>query len=524
MATSLRRRRSTERPRAAPPLTATPGGGGRRALALTLAVAGVVVAGIVLRFLTSSHLWLDEALTVNIARLPLSKIPHALRHDGSPPLYYVLLHWWIAVFGSGDVAARALSAAFAIATLPLIWVAGLRIGGRRMAVAALVLLAASPFATRFGTEARMYSLLGFLALAGYLFLQRLLERPSWGPAVGVAVMSGLLALTHYWAFYLLATVAVMLGVRAWRLRDRKALIPVAAMAAGGLLFVPWLPDFAYQLKHTGTPWADLPTFNAVIDTVRSWAGGGTDAGQLLNLVFIALATLAVFGLAVDRTHVDLDLRTRPGVRGLVLACVGTLLVALVAAEAVRSAYVVRYTSVAFPLFILIVAFGTLVFVDNRIRIGVLALAVALGLLAAIPNVGNHRTEAGRVATALNRAAAPGDVVAYCPDQLGPSVSRLVSARVDQLTFPNAAPPEFVDWVDYATRNRAASTAPFAQMLDQRAGSHRLWLVWSPNYKTFGSKCSTLVDRLKLLRPQMKRVVKVSTKYEEHMGLISYDPK
>jgi hypothetical protein len=80
----------------------------------------------------------------------------------------------------------------------------------------------------------------------------------------------------------------------------------------------------------------------------------------------------------------------------------------------------------------------------------------------------------------------------------------------------------VDWVDYAKRNHAATTAPFAQMLDQRAGPHRVWLVWSPNYKTFGSKCSTMVDRLHLLRPQMKRVVKVSTKYEERMGLVRYD--
>ncbi|HEV3352633.1 MAG TPA: glycosyltransferase family 39 protein [Acidimicrobiales bacterium] len=523
MDTSLRRRRSTERPRSAPALTATPGGRDRRALALTLAVAGVVVAGIVLRFLTSSHLWLDEALTVNIARLPLSKIPNALRHDGSPPLYYVLLHWWIAVFGSGDVAARALSAVFAIAALPLMWVAGLRIGGRRMAVAALVLLAASPFATRFATEARMYSLLGFLALAGYLCLQRLVERPSWAAAIGVAVVSGLLALTHYWAFYLLATVGVMLLVRARRRRDWGALVPLAAMAAGGLLFVPWLGVFAYQAQHTGTPWAALPTTNAVVATVVSWAGGGSDAGQLLNLVFIGLAVLAVFGLAVDRRHVDLDFGTRPGVRRLAIACLGTLLLGLIAADVVRSAYVVRYTSVAFPLFILVVAFGTLVFVDNRLRIGVLALAVVLGLSAAIPNTGNRRTQAGILAAAINRNATAGDVVAYCPDQLGPSVSRLVSVPVTQVTFPSAAPPAFVDWVDYARRNHAASTAPFAQMLDQRAGPHRVWLVWSPNYKTFGSKCSTMVDRLQLLRPQMNRVVKVSTKYEERMGLVRYDP-
>src|SRR5437763_4045899 len=177
MATSIRRRRSPERARAAT-LTTAPERPTTHRRALTAAVVAVVALGVVLRFLTSSHLWLDEALTVNIARLPLSRISDALRHDGSPPLYYMVLHGWIGVFGSGDVAVRALSAVFAVATLPLIWIAGLRVGGRRAGIAALLLLASSPFAIRFATEARMYSLLGLLAVAGYLLLERMLDRPS----------------------------------------------------------------------------------------------------------------------------------------------------------------------------------------------------------------------------------------------------------------------------------------------------------------------------------------------------------
>ena len=39
--------------------------------------------------------------------------------------------------------------------------------------------------------------------------------------------------------------------RAWR-RPIPALV---AVAVGGLAFVPWLPTFIYQSKHTGTPWA-----------------------------------------------------------------------------------------------------------------------------------------------------------------------------------------------------------------------------------------------------------------------------
>jgi hypothetical protein len=54
-----------------------------------LVTAGAVVgaAGLVFFFYTRSAMWLDEALTVNVARLPLSQLNAALRHDGAPPLY-----------------------------------------------------------------------------------------------------------------------------------------------------------------------------------------------------------------------------------------------------------------------------------------------------------------------------------------------------------------------------------------------------------------------------------------------------
>ena len=43
--------------------------------------------------------WIDEGLSVGIAHHPLTAIPHLLREDGSPPLYYLLLHVWIGFLG-----------------------------------------------------------------------------------------------------------------------------------------------------------------------------------------------------------------------------------------------------------------------------------------------------------------------------------------------------------------------------------------------------------------------------------------
>ena len=113
---------------------------GRTRLVVGVAVGLVVAAGLLLRFWTRSGLWLDEALTVNIARLPLHAIPGALKHDGAPPLYYYLLHFWMALFGQSNDAVRALSGLIAVATLPVAWLCGRRLGGRAVAWTMLVLL------------------------------------------------------------------------------------------------------------------------------------------------------------------------------------------------------------------------------------------------------------------------------------------------------------------------------------------------------------------------------------------------
>jgi mannosyltransferase len=491
-----------------------------------LLAAAVVAVGVVVRFVANSHLWLDEALSVNIARVPLGDLPEALRHDGAPPLYYLLLHGWTELFGTGTIAVRALSGVFAVALLPLIWVAGKRVGGRRTAHAALILVAASPFAVRYATEARMYSMLMVLGLAGWLLFDDLLKRFSWERAGGLALVTGAGLLTHYWTVYLLA---VGVGVALWRARRgprrAEAVRVLGALAAGCILFLPWVPSFLYQLRHTGTPWAGPAGVRVFFDTLFQFMGGFWDPGFALGLLAWGLVALALFGRAVDGRRVELDLRTRPEGRGLALAAFGSLAVGIAAGAAAQAAFAVRYTSVLFPFFVLLVALGTRALAEPRVHRAVLALAVVLGAIGIVPGVFGERTTAPKVARILTASARPGDVVAYCPDQLGPSVSRLLDDRgLVQLTFPTAGPPDRVDWVDYEDRNRAARAAPFAQLLLDRAGpDHTIWLVWSPGYKTFGTKCSAMSDLLEEARPDMTRRLKVSTRYFEHPGLIQFEP-
>ncbi len=505
-----------------------PAGPGARRLKLLTGCA--LFLGVVVRFTTVSPLWLDEAQTVAIAGLPLGDLAEGLRHDGAPPLFYVLLHGWMRIFGDGDLAVRFLPGLFGAVALPLIWLAGRRLGGRSVAWAAVILLAASPFAVRYATEVRMYSLMVALVLVGYLALTELLERPrSPRATLGVGLVTAALLLTHYWSFYLLFVVGVMLLVLV-----RRAQAPTAegarrglvAMAVGSLAFLPWAPAFLYQLQHTGTPWGGPGRVRAMVDTVLHFSGGFWDPGLLLGLLTYGLIVLGLAGRAVDGRRIELDLRARPGGRHLAVAAFGTLIVAIVATQISRSAFAPRYASVLFPMMILLAALGTRVLLDQRVRHGLLAAAVVFGFWAIIPNVFGDRTSADRVAAALRAGVEPGDVVAYCPDQLGPSVSRLLPEGIpgDHLTFPRGTPPQLVDWVDYAEVNEAADPEAFANMLLDRAGpTGTVWVVWSPGYRTFEDKCQGMLANLDLARRDNTRPVKLPRNFE-HPGLIRFPPQ
>jgi predicted membrane-bound mannosyltransferase len=516
-------------------------------------VVVVVAAGIVLRFFTHSALWLDEALTVDRARLPISQIAGSVKRDGAPPLYYYLLHFWMRLFGQSDLATRSLSGVIGVITLPVAWLAGNRLGGRVVAWTTVVLLASAPFAVYYSTEARMYGLVILLTGCGFLSLYRALQAPRPGNLLATAVVTAALLYTQYWALYLVGVVALWLLVSAllswrreragaaentgpaWR-HQRAALV---ALAVGCLLFVPWLPIFIYQSRYTGTPWAAPPNFAAVINAVTGFTANqgslstaGTDQGRLLALVYFAMFALALFGIGRSARTIELDLRTRPRARALSIAVAGTLFAAITGGILTASAFAPRYAAVVFLPLILLVALGTTTLLDQRVRLAVVAIAVVAGLIGSVQNVNTQRTQAPKVAAVINEQAKPGDIIAFCPDQLGPDVYRVIdrSSRYSMVTFPRGTGPQFVDWVNYSKVVHAASAIAFAGKLVAEAdagGGHRIWLVWQPGYQTYGVKCEQLASTL--LAPAAHLgghnwVTNSPSHYYEPMNLTEYAPE
>ncbi len=499
-------------------------------------VAAIVAVGVALRFWTHSQLWLDEALTVDIARRPLSQLHHLLRQDGAPPLYYVLLHFWMKAFGTSNLGVRSLSGVISVLTLPLGWLAGRRYG-RASAWAVLVLLASGPFAIYYATEARMYALVMLLTVLGFLALDRAMTKATPWNLLGVAVVAAGLLYTQYWALYLLAAVGLWLlwqGRKGQRdpARRTNARWSFGALVVGGLAFVPWLPTFLFQAHHTGTPWAAPGNFGAIVsaltgftDNQATLSAAGSNQGRLLAIIYLIAAFLAVFGVARDRWRIELDLHTRPRSRALTFVVFGTLVLAVGGGLLTKSGYSNRYASVVFVPFLVLVVLGLLTLKEPRARAVVLLVAAVAGLAVGAQNIDTQRTQAGPVAAVLAKQARPGDVVAYCPDQLGPALYRLTATSgYDQITYPRAQGPAIIDWIDYQAAVDRSSPARFVREVQSLAGAnHQIWLVWAPGYQGYGTRCETIATDL-LQSPGYgghNWVIQRPTKYYEPMDLTEY---
>ena len=125
--------------------------------------------------LGAKGMWLDETFSVWLANHSIPEmLQWILRIDQHPPLYYLLLHTWIAGNGDTPYYVRLLSALLGAGTIPIIYLIGKRMSGGVLGLAAAVFLAFSPFHVFYAQEARMYTLLTFNAAVAIYALVRLL--------------------------------------------------------------------------------------------------------------------------------------------------------------------------------------------------------------------------------------------------------------------------------------------------------------------------------------------------------------
>jgi mannosyltransferase len=485
-------------------------------LGISAVVTLDIAIGVFLRFSVNSRLWLDETLSVNIASAPVGQIVGHLRNDGAPPLYYLLLHYWISIFGGSDFTVRALSGVFSLLGLVAAFFLARRLWGSSYAFVATAVLAVMPYGVYFGTEARMYSLV-MLESALLLFVWiGDWETGARKRGLTALVLIALLLYTHYWSLYLVSVLFVLVIAQMWRGRSfgPTSRLKLLAILGGGAVWLPWLPIFNEQRLHTGTPWSPPPSLFQFLNWIDSFIVNQSrqrhtpSMHHQVNLYFLAaLLVIGTFAVVMtERPILVLDCRVPQAAKFLVAISFGTMMLGLLASHFGGAAFAPRYASiVAIPL-VLLAARGIMV-LDKPLRILLVLLLFSGGMLWTDKWGRNvQRSQAGQVAEVL-AGAAPGAYVFLCPDQIGPSVLRYARSDLEYSSYPRYSIPAFVNWYDYKASFTATSPAIAGSTVLEAAGTRDIYVVWSSGYTLKGTCKAVVRDIAAATGRQPERLLK-----------------
>lgn len=285
---------------------------------------------------------------------------------GKQLLYYVALHFWIAVTGISESGVRSMSAAFGLADVMLLFALGRELFDEETAAAATLMWAFTPLAIAFSHRARTYTMFIALALAHFLLLWRARANRRTATAILSGVLGAALVCAHLAGVLIIGAEAAML-LRDLSLGRRNAKAWLAIAVALAL----WMPLAPIVIAQSST---------LIQGQALDWIGSSAAAhGLAVKFAVAALAAAAGLWLVFGRS---VELKRDEPIRWL-FAWVALPVIAFEAGSIVfRPLFSLRYAAPAMAAIVLFFA-QTLALISTRVR-NLTAVSIAALFLILTP--------------------------------------------------------------------------------------------------------------------------------------------
>lgn len=225
--------------------------------------------------LDAQSLWYDEGFSVWLAAQSLDQIIARTAADIHPPLYYVLLHLWIALVGQSEFALRFLSLMAGVLMVPAFFAFARRLLDETTAWIATLLAALSPMYIWYAQEARMYAWLTLLTLLSSYFFWRWLERATWRRWLAFTLCNLCAVYLHFYGFFIIAFQLAYFFVW-WVRQETRWGILGAGLGSALLVAAAYLPWARYAAAR--------------FDADQSYFEGTLSLAEVLRKTFVMFST------------------------------------------------------------------------------------------------------------------------------------------------------------------------------------------------------------------------------------------
>lgn len=251
----------------------------------------------------NNSIWLDEGHSIAIAQQDIYSVVNYLK-DVHPPLYYMILHYWMQLFGNSEFSIRFPSVIFGLVSVFVIYKISSELFNKEVGLISSILLSFSLFHIIYSQEARQYALMMLLILISNFFYLKLLNRIKYKTTIGYIISTVLLTYTHMiglffiipqFIYYIFKFRQCKNNIKYWFIIQFIIFI----------LFLPWICMLS-KISNTESliQWLPIPTINDLFNTFISFS----NESLIIFLIFIILVFISIFRIKnqmfvyIDYTH------------------------------------------------------------------------------------------------------------------------------------------------------------------------------------------------------------------------------
>ncbi len=202
----------------------------------------IVILGFVLRVyhLGVPSLWLDELRTKHKIALVFTKLIEKAYLSGFPPLYYIILHFWIKIFGTSESSLRFPSLIFSVLSIIFIFKLSKELFNENVGLISAFLLSVWPYSINYAQEAKMYAMIWSLGILSCIFFYRFLRENKMRDLSAYVITSVISVYTMYLGLLYIVIQNIIFFFSSNNKQSKRWLLGQLAII---LMYLPWINHF-----------------------------------------------------------------------------------------------------------------------------------------------------------------------------------------------------------------------------------------------------------------------------------------